>query len=209
MALLLFSSARGPDECSLMVAKAIKQFFIEANKLSLSIEMLESILGDKPNTFRSVLISVEGCLSEQLISRWLGTVQWVCQSPYRPHHKRKNWFIGITCLPNPVPIQDSSIAFSTMKSSGAGGQHVNKTQSAVRATHIATGMTVKVQSERSQHANKRLAKLLLAHKLAEHKEEQYQQQKEIRQRFHDVIPRGNSRLVFYGEAFVRAENRDM
>lgn len=201
MAILLFSSARGPDECTLTVAKAVKQFLFEANKLALTAEILESIMGDKPNTYRSVLISVEGDQSELIIARWSGTLQWVCQSPYRPHHKRKNWFIGITCLPNPAPILDSAIEFSTTKSSGAGGQHVNKTESAVRATHISTGITVKVQSERSQHANKRIAKVLLAHKLAEYEANQYQQQKDIRQQFHYAIPRGNSSLVFYGEQF--------
>ncbi|OCG69000.1 peptide chain release factor H [Gilliamella sp. Nev5-1] len=201
MALLFFSSAKGPAECTLAVAKAVTQFLNEASKLSVTTEIVESVLGDKPNTFRSVLISIEGLQCDQLIQRWLGTVQWICQSPYRPAHKRKNWFIGITCLQNPSQIMDSTIEFTTMKSSGAGGQHVNKTESAVRATHIATGISVKVQTERSQHANKRLAKLLLAHKLAEYENNLHQQNKTIRQQFHYSVPRGNSSLVFYGKGF--------
>lgn len=204
MALLFFSAGMGPDECTLAVAKAVKQFINEASKLSVKIEIVESVLGDKPNTFRSVLIAIDGSQSQQLIDRWLGTVQWVCQSPYRPYHKRKNWFIGVTCLENPCLINDSAIEFSTMKSSGAGGQHVNKTESAVRATHITSGISVKVQSERSQHANKRLAKLLLAHKLAEHEANQYKQQQNKRQQFHYSIVRGNSCLLFYGKAFCEA-----
>lgn len=201
MALLYFSSARGPAECTLAVAKAVTQFLNEANKLSVTTEIVESVLGDKPNTFRSVLISIEGLQSQQLIQRWLGTIQWICQSPYRPAHKRKNWFIGVTCLQNPSHIMDNAIEFTTMKSSGAGGQHVNKTESAVRAMHIATGISVKVQTERSQHANKRLAKLLLAHKLAEYQANTHQQHKTVRQQFHYSVSRGNSSLVFYGEKF--------
>lgn len=206
MALLFFSSARGPDECTLAVAKAVTQFLKEAEQQSLTTEIIESVLGDKPNTFRSVLLSIESVECEQLIQRWLGTIQWICQSPYRPNHKRKNWFLGVTCLANPMELNDNTIEFTTMKSSGAGGQHVNKTESAVRATHLATGISVKVQTERSQHANKRLAKLLLAHKLAEYAAEQTQQQKNIRQQFHYSILRGNSQLVFYGEKFQQRKD---
>lgn len=206
MALLFFSSARGPAECSLAVAKAVTQFLSEASKLSVTTEIVESVLGEKPNTFRSVLISVDGLQSEPLIQRWLGTIQWICQSPYRQTHKRKNWFIGVTCLENPLQIIDSNIEFTTTKSSGAGGQHVNKTESAVRATHIATGISVKVQTERSQHANKRLAKLLLAHKLAQYEANTHQQHKAERQQFHYSVPRGNSSLVFYGEGFYEKNN---
>ena len=58
------------------------------------------------------------------------------------------------------------IRYEAVRASGPGGQHVNKTDSAVRATHLPSGLSVKVQTERSQHANKRLARALLAHKLA-------------------------------------------
>lgn len=205
MTLLFFSAAKGPDECTLVVAMAVNQFMQEALALNVSADILEEVSGDKPGTFRSVSISIEGEQREALISRWLGTIQWVCQSPYRPTHKRKNWFIGVTCFHNPAQITDNAIEFSTMKSSGAGGQHVNKTESAVRATHIATGISVKVQTERSQHANKRLAKLLLAHKLSEYEANQQYQHKKILHQFHNSIPRGNSSLVFYGERFVEKQ----
>ncbi|OCG20904.1 peptide chain release factor H [Gilliamella sp. wkB108] len=201
MTLLYFSAAKGPDECTLAVAKAVTQFLQEASALSLVSEILEKVPGNKSGTYHSVLISIEGELKEQLIARWQGTLQWVCQSPYRPKHKRKNWFIGITSIAKPLAISDSAIQFTTTKSSGAGGQHVNKTESAVRATHLATGLVVKVQSERSQHANKRLAKLLLEHKLSEYNTNQKQQHKTTLHQYHQSIPRGDSGLVFYGETF--------
>lgn len=74
----------------------------------------------------------------------------------------KNWYVGIGRFSADEHIQSDEIRFETLRSSGPGGQHVNKTDSAVRATHLASGISVKVQSERSQHANKRLARLLIA-----------------------------------------------
>lgn len=202
MKLLQFSAAKGPDECCLAVAKAFARFLQEATTKNVHIEILEQVPGNKPGTLCSALISITGEDAEVLINRWQGSIQWVCQSPYRQGHKRKNWFIGITCLALPKQINDSEIRFETTKSSGAGGQHVNKTESAVRATHIATGISVKVQSERSQHANKRLAKVLLAHKLAEFNESQYQQHKTAMHQLHQQIERGGANLVFYHQQFI-------
>ncbi|EPE1858051.1 peptide chain release factor-like protein, partial [Escherichia coli] len=90
----------------------------------------------------------------------------------------------------------------TLRSSGPGGQHVNKTDSAVRATHLASGISVKVQSERSQHANKRLARLLIAWKLGQQQQENSAALKSQRRMFHHQIERGNPRRTFTGMAFI-------
>lgn len=202
MALFYFSAAKGPDECTLAVAKALARFLQEASVSGITAEVLECESGDKPGTLRSALLSVEGSEAAVLILRWQGSIQWICQSPYRPRHKRKNWFIGAKCLPQPIHIGESEIYFETTKSSGAGGQHVNKTESAVRAIDRLTGISVKVQSERSQHANKRLATLLLTHKLNELNAHYAQQQKIAMHQLHQQITRGEANLVFYGEKFV-------
>lgn len=167
MQLLQFSAAKGPAECCLAVSKALTLFLREAAINGIQADILEQDQGDIVNTLCSVLISVEGDGTEHLINRWQGSIQWICQSPYRPKHKRKNWFISVTSLSPLQTIADSAIRFETCKSSGAGGQHVNKTESAVRAIHIATGIAVKVQSERSQHANRKMAMQLLEHKIAQ------------------------------------------
>jgi peptide chain release factor len=78
---------------------------------------------------------------------------------------------------------------------------VNKTESAVRAIHLATGISVKVQTERSQHANKRLAVLLLAHKLANHDAELNAARRAQRRTLHHQVERGNPSRVFKGERF--------
>ncbi|MDF7670670.1 peptide chain release factor H [Orbaceae bacterium ESL0721] len=205
MALLYFSAAKGPDECALAVAKALRRFLQEADQHDVVVDVLESDSGDKPDTLRSALVSVEGAQADFLISRWVGSIQWVCQSPYRPKHRRKNWFIGVNSLQQPPSFADSEIRFETTKSSGAGGQHVNKTESAVRATHLQTGISVKVQSERSQHANKRLAKLLLSNKLAELNSQYQKQHKNVKHQLHQQVERGDAHLTFYGEEFIEKE----
>lgn len=202
MHILQFSAAKGPEECCLAVAKSLAIFCQEALLNNVQVTILQKEQGEHSHTFRSVVVSVEGDPVSALINRWVGVVQWVCQSPYRPQHKRKNWFIGITALKQPERIEDEGIRFETMRSSGAGGQHVNKTDSAVRATHIKTGVSVKVQSERSQHANKRLAKLLLMNKLEALNEQQQEQHKIKQYEHHQSLVRGNPCLVFYGERFI-------
>ncbi|WP_312688848.1 peptide chain release factor H [Kosakonia sp.] len=201
MMLLQLSSAQGPDECCLAVGKALARLMAEAQAHNVALDVVETEHGRNEGTYRSVLVSLDGDDEQALSTRWCGTVQWICQSPYRPHHARKNWFIGVA----PFTAQSQSLAgeirFETLRSSGPGGQHVNKTDSAVRATHIASGISVKVQSERSQRANKRLATLLIAHRLEQVKEEERAAMKSERRLFHHQIERGNPTRTFKGLAF--------
>lgn len=202
MKLLQLSSAQGPEECCLAVAKALKKLIKEAEQLKLKLSILEQETGRHSDTLRSVLVSVEGEQTDQLVEQWVGTIQWICQSPYRPKHGRKNWFIGVACFDGVKSIEDSDIKFETMRSSGAGGQHVNKTDSAVRATHLATGLSVKVQTERSQHANKRVAILLLSQKLESQRQSMASEHKAERRLFHHQIERGNAKRVFKEINFI-------
>ncbi|GKX62133.1 peptide chain release factor H [Pragia fontium] len=196
MILLQFSSAQGPDECCLAVSKALKQLIKEANLLGIEVNCLESEPARLPDGLRSALVSLNGHGAEALAERWCGSLLWVCSSPYRPNYKRKNWFIGIARFSQPDPELESKIHFESLRSSGPGGQHVNKTDSAIRATHVATGISVKVQSERSQHANKRLAILLISHRLDQLKQQADAELKSERRMFHHQIERGNPQLIF-------------
>lgn len=202
MKLLQLSSAQGPEECCLAVAKALKKLIKEAEQLKLKLSILEQETGRHSDTLRSVLVSVEGEQTDQLVEQWVGTIQWICQSPFRPKHGRKNWFIGVACFDGVKSIEDSEIKFETMRSSGAGGQHINKTDSAVRATHLATGLSVKVQTERSQHANKRVAILLLSQKLENQRQSMASEHKAERRLFHHQIERGNAKRVFKEINFI-------
>lgn len=116
-------------------------------------------------------------------------------------HGRKNWFFGGAYLAMPSVELESEIRFETLRSSGPGGQHVNTTDSAVRAIHLASGISVKVQTERSQHANKRLAVLLIARRLAQRAEQKDQKQRAERRLLHHQLERGNPQRTFKGERF--------
>jgi peptide chain release factor len=102
---------------------------------------------------------------------------------------------------NTITLQDKDLRFETLRASGPGGQHVNKTDSAVRATHLPSGLCVKVQTERSQHANKRLARALLAHKLASASADVINAAREARWLQHYDVERGNAGRVFKGIEF--------
>lgn len=202
MILLQLSAAQGPDECALAVAKALLRLQAEADELAVKLRVLDEETGPRRGTLRSVLLALDGEQAERLAGDWTGSLQWTCPSPYRPGHARKNWFFGGAQFTAPTPELAGEIRFETLRSSGPGGQHVNTTDSAVRATHSASGISVKVQSERSQHANKRLALLLIAQRTALHAQAQVEAARAQRRDAHLQVERGNARRVFRGERFA-------
>ncbi|WP_374348514.1 peptide chain release factor H [Chitinimonas sp.] len=202
MILLQLSAAQGPAECALAVAKAVQRLQWEADRCSVRAELQEHEAGPRAGTLRSALISLDGEAEEALAQAWTGTVQWICPSPFRAGHLRKNWFIGVSRCEAPAASLDGDIRYDVTRSSGPGGQHVNKVETAVRATHIATGISVKVQSERSQHANKRIAERLILHKLQALQAQGEAERKSSRRLQHHRVERGSASRVFVGEAFI-------
>jgi len=201
MILIQLSAAQGPAECCLAVPKALKVFTKEADALKLKVKLIEEEPGHQPNTLKSVLLSVDGESSLVFAKSWNGSILWSCKSPYRPKHRRKNWFITGSYSQHEEVSLKNEIKFEACRSSGPGGQHANKTSSAVRAIHVATGIDVKVQSERSQHANKRLAIALIERKLAAKEYSEKEALKSLRHKSHYSIERGNAIRVFMGERF--------
>lgn len=209
MILLQLTANTGPEECCLAVRKALAQLLRECESVGVKTELLEHVNSDMAGNLRSVLLALEGDAASALSARWCGSLLWICPSPYRLGNRRKNWFIGAEVFeeadasgPASGALQDKDLRFETLRASGPGGQHVNKTDSAVRATHVPSGLSVKVQTERSQHANKRLARALLAHKLAERDSEAVRVARTERWRQHQGVERGNARRTFWGDRFV-------
>ena len=202
MILLQLSAAQGPAECELAVAKAWHRLQQEAQAMAVRVTDVESVPGAQPGSYASVLLHLDGVAAAALAARWCGSLLWVCRSPYRPQHGRKNWFFSAVLAAAPSPAFASDVRFETLRSSGPGGQHVNRTESAVRAIHVGTGLSVKVQSERSQHANKRLALLLLAQRLDAQQQRASSAARNDRRLQARAMPRGNPCRRFVGPDFV-------
>lgn len=199
---LQLTANTGPAECCLAVVKALKVLEREAASARVGLAVIEQVPGPRAGTLLSVLLQLEGDGAEALAARWCGTVLWTCRSPYRPTHGRKNWFLSGTAFhPAPIP-PPGEIRYETTRSSGPGGQHVNTSDTAVRATHVGTGLSVKVQTERSQHINKVLAGQLLASKLAALERDRREGEKATRWLHHHRAERGNASRVFVGPEFV-------
>lgn len=205
MLLLQLSAAQGPDECALAVAKALPRLCAEAAALDVNVEVIEAEAGAVAHSWLSLLLLLDGAQAAALAARWSGTLLWICTSPLRPAHRRKNWFFGGHAFAPPADeteLDETGIRLEAVRASGPGGQHVNKTASAVRATHLASGLSVKMQSERSQHANRRLAVALLRERLRQREAQQQERLRAQRRDAHHSLERGNPARVFRGEAFV-------
>jgi peptide chain release factor len=205
MILLQLSAGQGPVECCQAVGLALKVIEKQCHELAIPLDIVEAVKTKERGCFKSLLLQLDATNNDsakQLAESWHGAMLWVCQSQHRPKHKRKNWFFSGQMYEINVDQLDKSVTFQTCRASGAGGQHVNKTDSAVRATHTATGTSVRVESERSQHANKRLARALLFQKLETAKLDAMTQQEKARWQQHWEVERGNPVKTFKGNKFA-------
>ncbi len=188
------TSGRGPAECCRVVALVVEKILKQATAKGIKAEVVERETGPMNRTLLSAVIALQGgedC--DNLVEQWEGTVQWIAQSPYRIYHKRKNWFIGIQTftLSENREATEAEIRYETLRASGPGGQHVNKTESAVRAVHIPTGMSVVASDQRSQWQNKKLATERLFLKLASWNIEQAMIRAQANWSNHNSLQRGN------------------
>ncbi|MBR1143759.1 peptide chain release factor H [Bradyrhizobium sp. AUGA SZCCT0431] len=201
---LLLTSGRGPAECRIALAKAVATLTAEATSLGLDTDCVN---GPNPDGHgpASAITVIHGDAAAAFARPWIGSIQWVAQSPLRPHHKRKNWFIGVFELPAPPEAPKAlaahDVRFEAFRAGGPGGQHQNKTESAVRATHIATGLSVVAREERSQHRNKALALERIAALIRLQGELEAITARNDAHAAHDRLERGSPVKRFKGSAF--------
>lgn len=200
MTMLHMSSGRGPGECELAVEGLLHVLLKEAKAERLQAALVESSRGSVG--VRSALVSIDGDRADAFADSWAGTVLWTCASPIRTGYPRKNWFVSVSRIERPElgseGFRPADLRWDTFRSSGAGGQHVNTTDSAVRLRHLPSGIVVECQSERSQHRNRAVALDRLAYALAERRRHKASEvERERWSRNVDVGDRG-------GDAAVRA-----
>lgn len=197
------TTAKGPAECQLAAAKTLGELVSELRAKGFSVTVLDRVPGDENGTILSATVQVSGINPGAALQPWIGTIQWIQRSPYRPNHGRKNWFVGIFELKS-SQVQswnESDITYQSVRSSGAGGQHVNKVSSAVRATHRPTGISVFVQDSRSQLKNKKLAFERITEKLNQHFGKEMVERVQQQWSQHHELERGNPVKVFNGMEF--------
>lgn len=189
------SSGQGPAECELGVAKLLA--YLQQN---YDVSIIDSSSGYNEGTFRSVRI-----YSEADLSAYLGSVQWVCRSPYRPEHKRKNWFIDFSAcaVAKQEKFDPEQIVFDTFRSGGKGGQNVNKVETGVRAIYLPTGQAVVCTEERSQYANKQKAVARLKELIQRDNSNKKAEEKNDNWKCHTRIERGNAQIRFEGVQFCK------
>ncbi len=204
--LLQLTSGRGPAECCWVVAQVLKFLIQELKSASITYTVIHREEGMENNTLVSAIIQIEGSKKqlESIAPNWVGTIQWIGKSTFRKFHKRKNWFIGINELeipPNMKSIRDSDISYQSTRAGGPGGQHVNKVSTAIRATHIPTGISVLASDHKSQVQNKKAARMRLEMKLKTQVLLEQQQKAKEGWQNHNELERGNPVKVFHGTDF--------
>lgn len=203
--IIQISAGRGPNECSYVVAKVLKVFLKELVPEAIEYSVLAKVDGYENGTIQSVTILLEGMELEQFLKNWLGSILWIGTSTFRKNYKRKNWFIAVFELTNTVisEINEKQFQFQAMRSSGAGGQHVNKVSSAIRATYPPYNISVSVMDTRSQHQNKRIAITRLKEKCMQYQMDKLSKDAKSEWTNHMNIQRGNPVRIFKGSNFKK------
>ncbi len=166
--LTLHAGAGGTESCD-WVSMLYRMYTRWADKKGYKIEVLDYLDGDEAG-IKSVTIQVSGPNAYGYLKSEKGVHRLVRISPFNAAGKRQTSFASCDVIPEieedlDIEINDDDLRIDTYRSSGAGGQHINKTSSAIRITHLPTGIVVQCQNERSQHMNKDKAMQMLKSKL--------------------------------------------
>ncbi len=191
--MIQLTSGKGPAECCRAVACVQSLMMKQAKQLKIKLEVLNNEAGELNGTLLSSTMMASGDNLNAFIKEWKGTIQWIAQSPYRKYHKRKNWFVGVAAFDVKELMQwnPKDVKLETCRASGPGGQHVNKVETAVRGTHLPSGLQVLAMDSRSQLENKKLCLQRLEAKILVWQTAQLMQQQQNQWQEHIALERGN------------------
>ena len=173
--LRLNAGAGGTESCD-WCSMLYRMYTRWAERKGFALEVLDYLDGDEAG-IKSVTFQINGENAYGYLKSEKGVHRLVRISPFNAQGKRQTSFVSLDVMPDieedvDVEIRDEDIRIDTYRSSGAGGQHINKTSSAIRITHFPTGIVVTCQNERSQHMNKDKAMQMLKAKLYMLKQEE-------------------------------------
>ncbi|MEN8139841.1 MAG: peptide chain release factor 2 [Thermodesulfobacteriota bacterium] len=193
-AMITIHAGAGGTEAQDWVDMLQRMYLRWCEQHGFATDILDLLPGDEAGV-KSITIMVKGRYAYGYLRSEMGIHRLVRISPFDTSGRRHTSFASVFIFPEldddiDIEVNDKDLRIDTYRASGAGGQHVNKTSSAIRITHLPTSIVVQCQNERSQHRNKDMAMKMLKARL-------YEQQKEAQQEQHEEIS-GEKKEIAWG-----------